>query len=218
MGDISTEMPAYRLIEDGFGEEVINDLRIRITTLSRQVAELERTRERYKEMHVKMAERLCIRQDADGAVTDEIDRLQLQVAELEKARKAQEVFEASWMAQRAELEREKAEWGLLKKPSTQALEVFEKVLEHNPDADMKAVPNQWVLNERGIMAKVAADFEDQIAALQRRQITPELIDQIIEIAEIDDFDWEDTDPSARPRVTMLISDLRDHFKATGDQP
>src|SRR5690348_10626363 len=36
-------------------------------------------------------------------------------------------------------------FGPLKPPSEQAREVFAKVLENDPGADMKAIPNQWLL-------------------------------------------------------------------------
>lgn len=107
----------------------------------------------------------------------------------------------------AELEREKATWGVLKPPSAQALEVFEKVLEHNPDADMKAVPNQWVLNARGITAKVAADFEDQIAALQRTQITPELRKEIARQDDLFSF-TQFSDRDAAERLSKFLKKLR----------
>jgi hypothetical protein len=52
-----------------------------------RIEELERTVARHVEMHVRMAERLCIRQDADGSITDEIDRLGFQISELQRNQK-----------------------------------------------------------------------------------------------------------------------------------
>lgn len=56
----------------------------------------------------------------------------------------------------------------LKAPTVQAQEVIEKTLENNPDADMRAIPNQWLLNERAR----ADDFAAQVDGLQNilRQI------------------------------------------------
>jgi hypothetical protein len=53
-------------------------------------------------------------------------------------------------------------YGPLKPPSAQALEVFAKVLENNPDADMRAIPNEWLLKERGI----SAEFSERLSALE----------------------------------------------------
>ena len=47
----------------------------------------------------------------------------------------------------------------LKAPTVVAQEVFEKVLEHNPDADMRAVPNQWVLDERALTDQLGAQID-----------------------------------------------------------
>lgn len=51
-------------------------------------------------------------------------------------------------------------YGPLKPPSAQALEVFAKVLENNPDADMRAIPNEWLLKERGISARFSERISD----------------------------------------------------------
>lgn len=55
-------------------------------------------------------------------------------------------------------------FGPLKPPSEQAREVFAKVLENDSGADMKAIPNQWLLNERG----VSQVLSDNIATLESR--------------------------------------------------
>jgi hypothetical protein len=58
------------------------------------------------------------------------------------------------------------DYGLLKPPSAQAIEVFEKVLENNPDADMRAIPNQWLLNERGLAERLSTESEIMREALE----------------------------------------------------
>lgn len=55
-------------------------------------------------------------------------------------------------------------YGPLKPPSAQALKVFAKVLENNPDADMRAIPNEWLLKERGI----SAEFSERISTLESK--------------------------------------------------
>lgn len=47
--------------------------------------------------------------------------------------------------------------GVLKPPSEEAKAVFEKVLENCPVADMRAVPNQWLLNERARLAEIGEE-------------------------------------------------------------
>jgi hypothetical protein len=55
-------------------------------------------------------------------------------------------------------------FGPLKPPSKQAREVFAKVIENDPNADMRAIPNQWLLNERGISQM----FSERISTLESR--------------------------------------------------
>jgi hypothetical protein len=55
-------------------------------------------------------------------------------------------------------------YGILKEPSDIAKEVFQKTLENNPDADMRAIPHQWLLNERGISGKLGDMVDDLEAA------------------------------------------------------
>lgn len=55
-----------------------------------------------------------------------------------------------------------SDFGPLKPPSKTGIEVFEKVLEDKPDADMRAIPNEWLIKERGLTAR----FGDQIERLK----------------------------------------------------
>jgi hypothetical protein len=82
----------------------------------------------------------------------------------------EQAFAAAAMAldigrkQREEISLRLNSFGPLKPPSDQALEVFAKVIENDPQADMRAIPNQWLLNERG----VSQVFSDNIATLESR--------------------------------------------------
>lgn len=66
---------------------------------------------------------------------------------------------------------------LLKPPTPGAEEVFAVILEDDPYADMRAVPNQWVLNERARTGEVAADLEEKITQLRT------LLSATVELAE-----------------------------------
>lgn len=63
------------------------------------------------------------------------------------------------------LRAEIARWRPLSPPTEQARQVFTKTLLNTPDADMRAVPNQWLLNQRGLSEKVAHDLEAEIETL-----------------------------------------------------
>ena len=79
------------------------------------------------------------------------------------------------------------DFGPLIPPSETAIEVFEKVLEHDPSADMRAVPNQWVLNERGITGQVASELESKIEALEAATTMPGELVEEIKIALFEEF-------------------------------
>lgn len=55
-----------------------------------------------------------------------------------------------------------SDYGPLQPPTEQAIEVFYKVLETNLHADMRPVPNEWLLKERGLSQKLS----DRIAELE----------------------------------------------------
>lgn len=55
-------------------------------------------------------------------------------------------------------------------PSEDAREVFAKVVENNPDADMRAIPNQWLLDERALTEKVAIDLDGRAPAVDENGI------------------------------------------------
>ena len=59
-------------------------------------------------------------------------------------------------------EKNMPDFGVLTPPSATAMEVFKRTLENNPDADMRAIPNQWLLKERGL----SSQFSDRIAELE----------------------------------------------------
>lgn len=50
-------------------------------------------------------------------------------------------------------------------PSEEARQVFLKTLENNPDADMRAVPNEWLLRERSIAGRAVADVDSDPVGL-----------------------------------------------------
>ena len=57
----------------------------------------------------------------------------------------------------------------LVRPSETAEKVFAAFKEQNPHADMRAIPNEWLLNERALSAKIAEEntaLRRQIAAMQ----------------------------------------------------
>jgi hypothetical protein len=64
-----------------------------------------------------------------------------------------------------------SDYGPLIRPTPTAISVFEKTLEQNPCADMRAVPNQWVLNARRITSKVATELEADVAKLRDALVT-----------------------------------------------
>lgn len=63
----------------------------------------------------------------------------------------------------AEARADKAEaaFGPLLPPSPEALEAYQRQAENYPESDMRAVPKQWLLNERSITERVAAELEKE---------------------------------------------------------
>jgi hypothetical protein len=57
-----------------------------------------------------------------------------------------------------------ARFGALQPPAEETAAIFHTLLRLDPKADMRAVPNQWLLNERG----VSAVFKDNIDTLERK--------------------------------------------------
>lgn len=60
-----------------------------------------------------------------------------------------------------------SDYGPLKKPTAEAIEVFKKTLENNPDADMRPVPNEWLLRERSRCDEIGARLDQCETELER---------------------------------------------------
>lgn len=58
-------------------------------------------------------------------------------------------------------------FGPLRPPSEIGREVYAKALEQQPDADMRAVPSQWLLDERAVSQKMADRAEAAEAEVAR---------------------------------------------------
>ena len=57
-------------------------------------------------------------------------------------------------------------FGPLVPPTAGAIAVFETVVMNSPTADMRAIPNQWLLNERALTSKVTEELETEIERLK----------------------------------------------------
>jgi predicted nuclease with TOPRIM domain len=109
----------------------------------------------------------------DYEVKDPYDRNSALEAENAQWRQKYEFIAKHWATayeNARELSDELAElrdsFGPLVKPSKDACFVFKKTLENNPSADMRAIPNEWLLNERSICAEAVYNVESRLSALQ----------------------------------------------------
>ena len=122
---------------------------------------------------------------SDSAPEDTIRVLREYIAELEADNKNILSNYAVLEATIAELEGAASRFGALKPPPARGLEEFAKLLESNPDADMRAIPAQWLLKERGVSAELADQLDaanEHIAELEAKNKA--LIDANVEVANI----------------------------------
>ena len=91
---------------------------------------------------------------------------------LKDMRSCESWSEGEWIASwadvvEAEIERLREQrFGPLVPPTAGAIAVFETVVMNSPTADMRAIPNQWLLNERALTSKVAEELETEIERLR----------------------------------------------------